>query len=179
MTWVAGLHGPFWTEERIKLLRDGHALGDSYTEIARKIGKGVTRNAVCGKIHRLGLSRPLSVIRANNARTKTRESLARNQTLATVVRNQTARRPDQPLPVGRDDKLGPTATIDTLTGHSCRWPIGDPRAAGFGFCGRHKDDLERPYCEAHAKVARGQPATKAQRQAAAKARQAKTMRRAA
>ena len=169
-------HNFAWTDEAIQILRERFAAGDSYAQIGRKLR--CSRNAALGKAHRLGLGRGEASTPKARAVAAVR---AAHSSLATVVRNAAARKPDQPLPPTRPDKLNPTATIDTLTGHSCRWPIGDPRAAGFGFCGRHKDDLDRPYCEAHAKVARGQPATKAQREAAAKARlaKAKAMRRAA
>ena len=44
-----------WTEERIRQLRELWSEGQSASKIAEKLG-GVTRNAVIGKIHRLGLS---------------------------------------------------------------------------------------------------------------------------
>ena len=44
-----------WTEERIKELRQLWSEGQSASKIAERLG-GVTRNAVIGKIHRLGLS---------------------------------------------------------------------------------------------------------------------------
>ena len=40
------------------------------------------------------------------------------------------------------------ATLETLEAHQCRWPIGDPRQAGFHFCGAQKAE-GRPYCAAH------------------------------
>lgn len=178
MTWIAGANGPFWTEERIQLLRDGHAAGESYTEIARRIGHGVTRNAVCGKSHRLGLSRPLSVIRANNARTKTRESLASNQSLATVVRNLAARKPDKPLPAPKatgEIASTPKPWIERAFGE-CAYPV---TGRGFETQSCCNPTAGATYCKAHRKVMYAKPATDAQRKAAAKARQAKAMRRAA
>ena len=44
-----------WTDERIKQLRQLWSEGQSASKIAEKLG-GVTRNAVIGKVHRLGLS---------------------------------------------------------------------------------------------------------------------------
>ena len=43
-----------WTLDRIQILREGWAQGLSATKIANKLGH-VTRNAVIGKAHRLGL----------------------------------------------------------------------------------------------------------------------------
>ncbi|MEO1275782.1 MAG: GcrA family cell cycle regulator, partial [Pseudomonadota bacterium] len=44
-----------WTEERVEKLKELWAEGMSASKIAKELG-GVTRNAVIGKIHRLGLS---------------------------------------------------------------------------------------------------------------------------
>ena len=44
-----------WTDERVELLKKLWGEGLSATQIARRMG-GVTRNAVIGKVHRLGLS---------------------------------------------------------------------------------------------------------------------------
>ncbi len=44
-----------WTEERVEILKKLWAEGKSASQIAKELG-GVTRNAVIGKIHRLGLS---------------------------------------------------------------------------------------------------------------------------
>ncbi len=44
-----------WTEERVDTLKRMWAEGQSASQIAKELG-GVTRNAVIGKVHRLGLS---------------------------------------------------------------------------------------------------------------------------
>ncbi len=44
-----------WTDERVELLKRLWGEGLSASQIAAEIG-GVTRNAVIGKVHRLGLS---------------------------------------------------------------------------------------------------------------------------
>jgi GcrA cell cycle regulator len=33
---------------------------------------------------------------------------------------------------------------------ACKWPIGDPKATGFTFCGRHTQSV---YCVPHAQLA--------------------------
>ena len=45
-----------WTEERVKRLTILWKSGNSASKIAIELGEGVSRNAVIGKIHRLGLS---------------------------------------------------------------------------------------------------------------------------
>ena len=44
-----------WTDERVEILTKMWAEGNSASQIAKELG-GVTRNAVIGKVHRLGLS---------------------------------------------------------------------------------------------------------------------------
>lgn len=44
-----------WTDERVEILKKMWAEGQSASVIAKELG-GVTRNAVIGKVHRLGLS---------------------------------------------------------------------------------------------------------------------------
>ncbi len=45
-----------WTEERVELLRKLWGDGLSAAQVAAELGPGITRNAVIGKIHRLGLA---------------------------------------------------------------------------------------------------------------------------
>ena len=42
-----------WTDERVETLKKMWAEGQSASQIAKELG-GVTRNAVIGKVHRLG-----------------------------------------------------------------------------------------------------------------------------
>ena len=44
-----------WTDERVEALKKMWGDGKSASQIAKELG-GVTRNAVIGKVHRLGLS---------------------------------------------------------------------------------------------------------------------------
>jgi|SRR6056297_699841 len=44
-----------WSDERVELLKKLWSEGQSASQIAKELG-GVTRNAVIGKVHRLGLS---------------------------------------------------------------------------------------------------------------------------
>ena len=45
-----------WTDERVNLLKSLWKQGYTARKIAEKLGGGVTRNAVIGKAHRMGLS---------------------------------------------------------------------------------------------------------------------------
>ena len=48
--------GLTWTKERIELLTQLWTEGLSASQIAAELGEGVSRNAVLGKAHRLGLA---------------------------------------------------------------------------------------------------------------------------
>src|ERR1019366_8183431 len=60
------------------------------------------------------------------------------------------------IPVVEEDPLqledGSHATVLTISDRMCRWPIGDPAASEFHFCGRSPKEGS-PYCEAHARKA--------------------------
>ena len=45
-----------WNESRTELLKRLWIAGESARTIAEKLGRGITRNAVIGKAHRLGLT---------------------------------------------------------------------------------------------------------------------------
>ena len=64
-----------WTEERIAALKSLWEEGLSASQIAARLG-GVTRNAVIGKVHRLGLSGRPSPLRADPARPETKTAAA-------------------------------------------------------------------------------------------------------
>jgi GcrA cell cycle regulator len=56
-----------WTDERVELLKKMWAEGQSASQIAKELG-GVTRNAVIGKVHRLGLSNRSTTAPASTAK---------------------------------------------------------------------------------------------------------------
>ena len=56
-----------WTDERVELLKKLWAEGLSASQIAGRLG-GVTRNAVIGKVHRLGLSGRATSSRSSSPR---------------------------------------------------------------------------------------------------------------
>jgi len=56
-----------WTDDRVALLKKMWKDGHSAADIAKELGKGVTRNAVIGKAHRMGLSGRPSPIKGTPA----------------------------------------------------------------------------------------------------------------
>ena len=58
-----------WTDERVELLKKMWGEGQSASQIAKELG-GVTRNAVIGKVHRLGLSNRATAGTASKSESK-------------------------------------------------------------------------------------------------------------
>ena len=63
-----------WTDERVELLKKLWADGLSASQIATKLGE-VTRNAVIGKVHRLGLAGRATTSRIRTARPRSNIAL--------------------------------------------------------------------------------------------------------
>jgi len=150
-----------WTTERVELLKKLWSEGLSASQIAGRLGS-VTRNAVIGKVHRLGLSG-----RATTSRMKTHRPRARSnaqpkrhvKSRFAQIGNPALRQlyhpdaePFQPQYEELDIPLAERKTIETLVECSCRWPIGDPQLPDFHFCNRTKV-TGLPYCEFHARRA--------------------------
>ena len=145
-----------WTDDRVEILKKLWADGLSASQIAGELG-GVTRNAVIGKVHRLGLSgrakapgssakRAKRVPRASGynrpARAVSRSGGQRNVATA-------ASRPQLEDMVAPEPKK---LTLVQLTERCCKWPHGDPATDEFYFCG-HGIKEDSPYCEYHSRLA--------------------------
>ena len=146
-----------WNDERVELLKKLWSEGLSASQIAGRLG-GVTRNAVIGKVHRLGLSGRATTSRMKSHRPRPRVAKQIAKTRFANVGNPVVRglfQPDaEPMPVVEElvIPLKERKYIQTLTEASCRWPIGDPQLAEFHFCGKSKVG-GLPYCEFHARRA--------------------------
>ena len=151
-----------WSSERVEQLMTGFRAGLTCSQIANDIG--VTRNAVIGKMNRLGLSRPRDVISrqfeqgraARLARPKQPRGfgrkrlhlniLAQHEMLATAFPDPPPRAAAVPIHNGRG------CTLLELGQHHCRWPINSPGADDFCFCGN--EPLKGlPYCPGHSRMA--------------------------
>jgi len=148
-----------WTDERVDLLKRLWSEGLSASQIAGRLGS-VTRNAVIGKVHRLGLSGRATTSRMKTHRPRTRMANAKRPVKPRFAQagNPAVRAlymdSEAYVPPAEEIEipLAERKTIQTLTECSCRWPIGDPQTAEFHFCGRPKVPL-LPYCEVHARRA--------------------------
>lgn len=151
-----------WTDERVELLKKLWQEGLSASQIAGKLG-GVTRNAVIGKVHRLGLAgraptsrqkvhRPRRPAAATHKRLAAKPRFAQQGNAAFRALYQAEAEPYLPQYEELDIPLAERKHIVTLEESHCRWPIGDPQLADFHFCGKHKV-AGLPYCEFHARRA--------------------------
>jgi GcrA cell cycle regulator len=158
-----GADSATWHAERVDLLKRCFESGLTCSEIAREIG--VTRNAVIGKLSRLGLSRPREVIAKplRRAAALARPKVPRPRRLTRPPANILAQREmlknafavadsipveDPVIPIDN----GRGCTLLELGERKCRWPINDPGSHDFCFCG-NEPVSGFPYCPGHARMA--------------------------
>src|SRR6478736_536101 len=156
-----------WTDERVELLKKLWNDGLSASQIAGELGN-VTRNAVIGKVHRLGLSgRAKSPAASSTPRPRKAPTRAPSHPVggnAGMTRGANALAPQyepeveveaQQAPALPEDVVVPFSdrvTIMDLREYMCRWPMGDPTTAEFRFCGG-RSQTGMPYCSYHARIA--------------------------
>lgn len=144
-----------WTEQRIEMLRRLWGQGQTASQIAVALG-GVTRNAVIGKAHRLGLTgRPSPIKRdANGTAAPKRRPIPRRALQPKPIMPPLQRAlPAQPRetvapPPPREQPRTYTQARAHGGTKSCSWPMGDPKQPGFHFCGEPSEP-GRPYCANH------------------------------
>ena len=138
-----------WSSERIELLKRCFHAGLSCSQIAREVG--VTRNAVIGKMNRLGLSRSRP---ATAAQPQQRGARRRNRSRPSIFAQHDMLTAAYPQPRAEDIPIhnGCGCTLLELGQEKCRWPISDPDAKEFCFCG-NEPVKGLPYCPGHARIA--------------------------
>jgi GcrA cell cycle regulator len=119
-----------WTEEVINQLKQLWNEGKSTGEIGKILG--VSKNAVVGKAHRLGLESRPSPIKRNDTATETN-----------IKKDKPKKTPEH-----KKEKKKDGVSLLELTSSTCRWPIGDPKDADFHFCGKEVV-TGKNYCEKH------------------------------
>jgi len=139
-----------WNETRIAELAKMWGEGFSASQVARKLG-GITRSAVIGKVHRLGIADRPRPSRPRSSSSRPTVARAGVRLDASGARRKSQVLAPRTTPI-LTFELAPTATMLTLTEASCRWPIGHPDQAEFGFCGRIRPG-KGPYCQDHGPIA--------------------------
>ncbi len=121
-----------WTDERVETLKKMWAEGQSASQIAKELG-GVTRNAVIGKVHRLGLSNRVGPgtgrdeaedVDAAPAAAAPRAEPAARAHAADIPRAEPRAVPERAAPVAAAPASG--ATITTLPMRKAIIPAGQP-----------------------------------------------------
>lgn len=148
--------GGVWSPEMIVVVRENYGRSDqSAATIAALLnamvrcgkvawsGNQITRNAVVGKAHRMGLKgRDQSIV---NAEQKANRRVAPSTPTAPRV----ALPPVREIPLRAPAGVG----IADLGPGMCRYPFGDPRAADFCFCASATLG-GGVYCSEHARITR-------------------------
>lgn len=169
-------HYPPWDDKKWTLAADMWTNGHSAGEIAASLGPNFTRNAVLGKIHRMGFaersakpskSRGVSVVKAKAGKKPqaakaivSAPSLAPVKPPAPIAKRQAY--PERLSTLTKEEIVEATnhapatavGLLDLRT-RQCRWPYGERE---FSFCGapvvtRQVNGLACPFCETHARIA--------------------------
>lgn len=138
-----------WTDERITALKQHWLDGLSGGQIAAALG--ITRNAVIGKIRRLGL---LGLPRPPKREAKPKRAYHRrvvfypgrkpaNGGEVEVIEEEACDLPPDTSP--------DACTLMQLTEETCRWPLGEP-THDMQYCGSQRWG-EGSYCRRHARLA--------------------------
>ena len=176
---------PTWTDDRVELLKKRWGESLSASQIAAELG-GITRSAVIGKVHRLGLSgkggsQPGKGSGSPNRPPRQRKPRAPSQMFRpsrpmvcgnTALAQHPAYDYDpepEPEVIENIIPLGQRCTLLELNQEKCHWPIGDPYQPDFFFCGgktlrgkigKGNDASPYPYCGYHGGVAYQPPAAR-------------------
>lgn len=153
---VQRVKGPAWSDEVTARAVELWRKGWSAQEISNALGGVVTRNAVIGKMHRLGvadrgMASPLKRLPVGGSRPGTRK--------ASVQPKPKAPRKPKVIKAPEPEYVpGDGITLDELPARGrCRWPHGDPAKDTFRFCGQptgqDEEGASRVYCDQHRKIA--------------------------
>lgn len=127
-----------WNAEAERIIRARWGTGCSIAGIAREVRERaalqVSEKTVSSKAHAMGLPRNPRPYSAPRVRS-TPPPRVRLPTMHEVG-----------MPSAPEASM--ISTLDLKANH-CRFPIGDPRKPGFGYCGATKWDHSRSYCEFH------------------------------
>lgn len=166
-----------WTEERIKKLISLWCSGKSASTIAEELGDDITRNAVIGKIHRMGLMNRQSqgdniIIETHKKKKPMRPHVPNKPKIQSSANHTAAPHKETHILVkkntlntsppiehhphilldGHHKKNQKITSVLGLTDKTCKWPIGNPDEPDFHFCGCAIQG-NGPYCKEHATIA--------------------------
>ncbi len=129
-----------WTPEKTEQLKKLWNEGHTASQIAAMLGDGISRNAVIGKSHRLGLA---GRSHSRNIYIQKSENKFHHKNSVPLKR---LRKPRglRAIVIEKDFEPENPTSLENLNEKTCRWPIGHPDEANFYFCGRNPME-ERVY----------------------------------
>lgn len=136
---------PRWTDDSVRRLLSLWDERLSAAQIAAKLGPGFTRNAVVGKLFRLGVRR--SDEQRHEDQSRGAQAAGRRQA---VMRRGPPMIPVPPAPPRLCSVVPELVRMTELRSTACRWPYGE--AEEMRFCGRPKT-ASGSYCREHHEVA--------------------------
>jgi GcrA cell cycle regulator len=154
---------PPWTVERTAKLRELHGRLWAPRRIAEEMG--TTRNAVLGKLYRMGLCDPSKTPREKSIKFRperngqaamaaimarvSREEKKRARLASKKDKSSKGKPPmNEPLPYDNSIPVSQRRSFMELTKDTCRYPVGDVGTERFFFCGAVPVD-GLPYCAVH------------------------------
>src|SRR3978361_1266789 len=131
-----------WTDDRVEQLKKLWEAGLSASQIAAELGN-VTRNAVIGKVHRLGLSRRAKSPSSAAPRQRQappppqRSGVPRPRSRGNTALAHAFDVEMEPDPIAYDNvvPMSQRLSLLELNEATCHWPIGHPSSSEFFFCG--------------------------------------------
>ena len=133
-----------WTDEKVEKLKTLWSKGHTASQIAEMLGD-TTRNAVIGKAHRLNLeARAPSKSAPNNSTSNTQI----NKNIRRSAPQMSRKQKFKSILLDKNFESENPKSLEELTEHTCKWPIGHPNEESFYFCGR-KPEEDFPYCKLH------------------------------
>jgi GcrA cell cycle regulator len=142
-----------WPQEAIEMLarlaKDGRTGEEAAFELNKKFEAGLSRSSVIGKAARLGINFRGAARHPRSTKTKNAAQAAPAVPAAPIA-PALAPVVDIAIPVSR------RVTLFDLRDGMCRWPIGEPAAPEFRFCGTRS--VGAVYCGDHTRIAYTTPA---------------------
>ena len=158
-----------WPDDLLDEVKKRWLAGESAGEISRALMDNshinLSRNAILGKLDRLGITRPGRIkqppcpappkrisprtVRPRQTKSPPMEATAE---LLQLLRAEVRVVREELVPARM-----PLCLLSELTTHTCRWPIGDPSTNDFRFCGVAEADMtvNKPYCKFHTQMSAG------------------------
>ena len=129
-----------WNEKRQIQLTKLWQEGLSITQIGKKMG--TSRNAIAGKVHRMGLPKRKSLVNEKDDKTTPKPRSKKKAVVPLLERD------DLPLKLALRNI--------TWSRSRCSWPIGNPQSTDFHFCSKDVV-VGKPYCNEHCFAAYANP----------------------